>query len=61
MDQFQYSYSNLVLMVFRQIVIVALIVLAFNFQDVSRLSILPTVMMEAVVGTKPTAPPAKTI
>jgi hypothetical protein len=59
MDQFQYSYSNLVLMVFRQIVIVALIVLAFNFQDVSRLSILPTVMMEAVVS--PTAPPPKTI
>jgi hypothetical protein len=61
MDQFQYSYSNLVLMVFRQIVIIALIVIAFNFEDVSRLSIMPTVMMEAVVGLNPTAPPPKII
>jgi len=48
-------------MVFRQIVIIALIVIAFNFEDVSRLSIMPTVMMEAVVGLNPTAPPPKII
>jgi hypothetical protein len=42
MAAFQYQYSDLVMMIFKQIIVLALIIIAFSFGlDTSRNSILP--------------------
>jgi hypothetical protein len=50
MAAFQFQYSNLVMMIFKQIVILGLIVMAFNFDmDSSRQSIIPNFLLPATV------------
>jgi len=53
MAQFHFQYSNLVMMIFKQIVILGLIIVAFNFDmDSSRQSIIPQMLLPAMM--KPT-------
>jgi hypothetical protein len=54
MAAFQFQYSNLVMMIFKQIVILALIVMAFNFDmDSTRTNIIPNFLLPARVKEEP--------
>jgi len=53
MAQFHFQYSNLVMMIFKQIVILALIIVAFNFDmDTTRQSIIPPMLLPAMIKSE---------
>ena len=61
MGTFTYQYSDLIMLLFKQISIVALIIIAFNFETEERGSINPVGYIQEKLSTlmEPTAPPAK--
>ena len=61
MGTFAYQYSDLVILLFKQISIVALLVIAFNFETEERGSINPVGYVQEKLSNliQPTAPLAK--
>jgi hypothetical protein len=50
MAAFQFQYTNLIMMIFKQLVILSLIVMAFQFEpDSTRTSFFPTILMPTTI------------
>jgi len=53
MAAFNFQYSNLIMMIFKQIVILALIVMAFQFDpDSTRTTFFPTILLPTTISPK---------